>query len=95
MKVLQFCYSLIPGGAERFVLDITNELAKNNETFLYVLRDDTIGDQGFYVPEISNDVKYVNLKIDPGFNPILIWKFYKILKQQKPDLVHCHLNLVN
>jgi len=95
MKVLQFCYSLIPGGAERFVLDITNELAKNNETFLYVLRDDTIGDQGFYVPEISNDVKYVNLKIDPGFNPILIWKFYKILKQQKPDVVHCHLNLVN
>jgi len=95
MKVLQFFYSLIPGGAERFVLDLTNELAEKNETILYVLRDDTIENQGFYVPEISKKVKYINLKIDPGFKPWLIWKFYKILKMEKPDVVHCHLNLVN
>ena len=95
MKILQFIYSLVPGGAERFVVDLTNELAETNEMVLYTLRDDTIGVQGFYVPEISKNVNYINLKIRPGFKPWLIWTFYKILKSEKPDVVHCHLNLVN
>lgn len=95
MKILQFIYSFVPGGAERFVLDLTNELANYNETVLYALRDDAIGNQGFYIPEISEKVTYVNLKIRPGFKPGLIWTFYKILKKEKPDIVHCHQNLVN
>lgn len=95
MKVLQFFYSLVPGGAERFVIDLANELANNNDTTLYVLRDDTIGNQGFYVTEISKKVKYINLKIKPGFKPWLILTFYKILRRDRPAVVHCHLNLVN
>ena len=95
MKILQFIYELVPGGAERFVVDLTNELALNNETILYSLRDDTNGNSGFYVPEINQKVTYVNLKIKPGFKPGLIWAFFKIIKNEKPDIVHCHLNLVN
>ncbi|MDD2305491.1 MAG: glycosyltransferase [Prolixibacteraceae bacterium] len=95
MKILQFIYSLVPGGAERFVVDLTNELSKVNETVLYTLRDDTVGDQGFYRPEISKNVNYVNLKIKNGFKPSLIWKFYQIIKREMPDVVHCHLNLIN
>lgn len=95
MKILQFIYELVPGGAERFVLDLTNELSKDCEMTLYTLRDDSRGNSGFYVPEINERVKYVNLKIKPGFNPLLILTFYKILRSEKPDIVHCHLNLVN
>jgi glycosyltransferase involved in cell wall biosynthesis len=95
MKILHFIYSLVPGGAERFVIDLTNELAENNDTFLYTLRDDKIGVQGFYVPAISTKVVYRNLKISEGFKPWLAWTFYRILKREKPDVVHCHLNLVN
>lgn len=95
MKILQFFYSLVPGGAERFVVDLANELSETNESVLYTLRDDTIGDQGFYLDEISENVNYVNLKISEGFKPLLMWTFYKILKREKPDVVHCHLNLVN
>jgi glycosyltransferase involved in cell wall biosynthesis len=95
MKILQFIYELVPGGAERFVVDLINELAKSCETSLFTLRDDTIGNRGFYVPEISSEVTYVNLKIKTGFNPGLIWTFYRILRNEKPDIVHCHLNLVN
>jgi len=95
MKILQFIYSLGPGGAERFVLELTNELAENNETVIFSLRDSTIGNNGFYIPEISNKVRYVDLKISEGLKPGLIWMFYKILKSEKPDIVHCHLNLVN
>lgn len=95
MKILQFIYSLVPGGAERFVVDLSNELSEANETVLYTLRDDAKGDQGFYLPEISKNANYVNLKIKHGFRPGLIWRFYKIIKSEKPDVVHCHLNLIN
>ena len=41
MKILQITYSLASGGAERFVVDLCNELAKNkdNEVYLLVIRD--------------------------------------------------------
>ena len=85
----------MPGGAERFVVDLANELGENNDTVLFTLRDDTIENKGFYIPEINTKVRYVNLKIPPGFKPGLILTFYKILRREKPDIVHCHLNLVN
>ncbi|MDP4222317.1 MAG: glycosyltransferase [Bacteroidota bacterium] len=95
MKVLQFIYELVPGGAERFVVDLSNELSLTCNTVIYTLRDDSVGNRSFYVPEINDRVKYVNLKIEPGFSPMLIWTFYRILKKEEPDIVHCHLNLVN
>lgn len=95
MKIIQFVYSLGPGGAERFVVDLSNELSESNETVIIALRDDTIENRGFLVPEISNKVRYMSLKIKSGFKPGLVWMFFKILKKEKPDIVHCHLNLVN
>lgn len=96
MKILQFIYTLEAGGAERFAVDLSNELAKSNILSLYVLRNDNDNKcNGFYKSQISKDVVYVNLNIPPGFKPGLIWRFYKIIKTEKPDVVHCHLNLVN
>jgi glycosyltransferase involved in cell wall biosynthesis len=95
MKILHFIYSLVPGGAERFVVDLTNQLAENNNIVLFTLRDDAVGIQGFYAHEISDKVTHKNLKISPGFKPWLVWTFYRILKKEKPDVVHCHLNLIN
>jgi glycosyltransferase involved in cell wall biosynthesis len=76
------------------VVDLANELSKNNQVSLYTLRDDTIENKGFYIPEISKRVTYQNLKISPGFKLSLILLFFKILRKEKPDVVHCHLNLV-
>ncbi|MGB8491607.1 MAG: glycosyltransferase [Bacteroidales bacterium] len=95
MKIIHFIYELVPGGAERFVTDLVNELAEDNIALLYTLRDDTEGDKGFYVPDLSKKVIYRNLKISRGFSPWLIFRFYRILRTEKPHVVHCHLNLVN
>lgn len=85
-----------PGGAERFVVDLTNELARNNDLVLFVLRDDKdLKKNGFYKPQIDSRVKYVNLRIRPGLKPQLIIKFFRLLKKERPHVVHCHLNLVN
>jgi glycosyltransferase involved in cell wall biosynthesis len=96
MKILQIIYSLTPGGAERFVVDLSNELVQlNNEVFLFTLLDDTNKNLGFYKSEISTKVIYKNLKLKAGFRLVNVYYLWKLIKQIKPDVVHCHLNLVN
>jgi glycosyltransferase involved in cell wall biosynthesis len=96
MKILQIIYSLGPGGAERFVLDLSNELSRQgHDVTLCVLRDDLQGNFGFYKQEISEEVNYVNLKIPVGFRLRNIVTFAKLIRKLKPQVVHCHLNLVN
>lgn len=94
MKILQFIYTLEPGGAERFVVDLVNAFSKSYDTTLYTIRDDELDSNGFYLPEINHKVKYSNLKVAKGFKLSLFWKFFKILKREKPDIVHCHLNIM-
>lgn len=96
MKILQIIYSLTPGGAERFVVDLSNELAElNNTVILCTLLDDTKNNCGFYKSEISSKVIYKNLKLKAGFRFINIYHLWKLIKETGPDIVHCHLNLVN
>lgn len=95
MKVLQIIYSLGSGGAERFVVDLSNELLQQGQSVtLCTLRDDTIDDYGFYKQDISEKINYINYKFNPGFNPCIIWTLYKLIKKIKPDIVHCHQGLL-
>jgi hypothetical protein len=67
MKILQLVYSLGPGGAERFVVDLSNELARQgNDVTLCALRDDQQGNSGFYRRDLSDKLNYINLKIPEG-----------------------------
>jgi glycosyltransferase involved in cell wall biosynthesis len=96
MKVLQIIYNLGPGGAERLTVDLANELARQgHDVTLCVLRNDKEGSFGFYKNEIAANVNYVNLNIPEGLRPGNIFILYKLIKKLKPDVVHCHLNLVN
>jgi glycosyltransferase involved in cell wall biosynthesis len=96
MRILHFIYALAPGGAERFVVDLCNEMIlSGNEVYLYTLRDDAKGDNGFYKSELSNRIRYKSLKIEEGFSLFNSYLLAKIIINDKPDVVHCHLNLVN
>jgi glycosyltransferase involved in cell wall biosynthesis len=96
MNILQIVYSLAPGGAERFAVDLSNELTRQgNDVTLCVLRDDSHGNFGFYKHEVSEKINYVNLKIPVGLRFKNIFTLYKLIKEIRPQVVHCHLNLVN
>lgn len=97
MKILQIIYSLSSGGAERFVVDLSNELAElGHDVTLCVLREDELNIANkFYKNDISTKVNYLNLKIPEGFRLSNVGVFYRLIKQLNPDAVHCHLNLVN
>lgn len=88
MKILQITYSLSSGGAERFVVDLSNELSKTHEVHLVAILDDEVGENGFYREEISNKVKYRSLKHTRGFSFLKLISLYKIVREIDPDIVH-------
>lgn len=95
MKILQITFTLSPGGAERFVVDLSNELSKTNEVTLLTLKDDTVDaeNRNFYRNDLSPRVKYLNLGLKDGTHISYLWKVYKTIKSISPDVVHIHLTL--
>lgn len=94
MKILELHYSTAAAGAERLVIDLSNELSRNNELVLCTTDDDSILENSYYKNEISSRIKYINLKCKSGLGIKSIWRILKIIKEEKPDIVHSHANLI-
>jgi glycosyltransferase involved in cell wall biosynthesis len=93
MKIVQLIYSLSSGGAERFVVDLSNELARRgHEVHLVIFRN---GDGSeFYRPLVDGSVHFHNLRMREGFGPIKLFKLIKFLASLRPDVIHAHLNVI-
>jgi len=90
MKIVQLIASLSAGGAERFVVDLSNELSKNNDVYLLTFRDYPNTD--FYRPQLSSKVHQI---IYRGNFSIInkIWQLFVVtyyLLKIRPDIVHTH-----
>jgi len=97
MKIIQFTFSLASGGAERFVVDLCNELARlGHEVHLVVLRDklDNKNDAHFNKFLLNENVIYHNLNVKEGFRLSAFTNTIRIIRQLKPDIVHCHSNVI-
>lgn len=93
MKILQIIFSLSSGGAERFVVDLSNELSKNNDVTLLTLKDDKVDveNRNFYKFDLSPRVKYMNLGLGDGpKHPSYPFKICNAIKVLSPDVVHFH-----
>ncbi len=95
MRILQLIYALSSGGAERFVVDMCNEMvAKGHEVFLVTQVDDTYPELQFNRQFLSPEVKVYNLGMARGSSLKGIPRMIKLLKKIKPDVVHGHLNVI-
>lgn len=99
MKILELNKSLYPGGAERFIVDLSNELAKivGNEVYVCTYMDKSNPKNSFYSSQLDDKIKVINI---PCSNRVydklkLIFSIYKLIKDLKPDVVHCHLTSFN
>lgn len=92
MKIIEIVHSLQSGGAERFVVDLSNELAKNNDVTLLTLKNDKVNPKlrNFYREEITERVIYECLGLKDGLRPSMWWKIWKFIHTQRPDVVHFH-----
>ncbi len=92
MKVLQITWSLSSGGAERFVVDLCNRLVQNPqlEIVLVTLADDNIPGNKHYLNAVSDKVRHLNLGLHSGNSIVSHLKFLKLIRSEKPDLIHAH-----
>jgi glycosyltransferase involved in cell wall biosynthesis len=90
MKILQITYNLGSGGAERLVVDLSNELSKIHEVLVLTMLDDTINENDFLKSELNTNISYICAKEKRGFFPGKIIRLYKIVKEISPDIVHFH-----
>lgn len=75
-------------------MDISNELSLNHEVVLCTTDDDSVLENSFYKNEISHKIKYINLKCKSGLELRAIWRILKVVKEEKPDVVHSHADLI-
>ena len=92
MRILEVVFNLAPGGAERFVVDLSNELANTDEVILMAINDDKIEPEtrNFYKYDLSSKVTYKCLSQNNGFSIKKIWNIYKGFKALSPDIIHLH-----
>jgi glycosyltransferase involved in cell wall biosynthesis len=94
MKILELHYTLAPGGAERFMVDLSNELCKTNEVTVCTSNSDTIGQNAHYKKDLSPQIKYMNIGSKRGHQMKALWGIYKIIRKEKPDIVHAHSDVI-
>jgi len=93
MKILEVVFHLNSGGAERFVVDLSNELSKTNDVTLLALKEDKSNPEEFlfYKFDLSERVKYKNVGLpSSSYKPSTMLRVYKAIKAEKPDIVHMH-----
>lgn len=96
MKIFQVIFSLSSGGAERFVVDLSNQLACNpkNEVVILMIHDKGEPRYAHYFSDVANNVRVISLAQKKGCSLTSIWKVYSVIRTERPDVVHCHSNLL-
>lgn len=94
MKILQLIYSLSSGGAEKFVVNLSNELvAMGHEVCVCILRK--ANEINTFNRQFLDDrIFFAALEIPEGFSLRKVRKVEEFLDGFNPDVVHCHLNVI-
>ena len=92
MKILQLIFSLSSGGAEKVVVNLSNELVSEKNDVLICLILKKSKRNTFYMDQLNNKIKVIYLNSNNGVNMLAFFKVYKAIKEYNPDIVHMHLN---
>lgn len=93
MKIVEVITFLGSGGAERFIVDLSNELSKSNEVYLLTVLDDKKDSEirNFYRFAVDSRVRYINLGLPNGLSYSNQIAVKKVIEEIAPDIVHLHL----
>lgn len=93
MKIFEIIPQLSTGGAERFVVDLSNELSRQNEVFLITFWP-IDGVHGFYTSQVSDRVKLFCLNKKAGFDLSVFYNLYTLIRKYRPDIIHSHVDAI-
>ena len=91
-KIAHIVGNLGRGGAERFVVDLCNELAEKRENEVYLISLCDNDPETTFVNEISDKVNYASFYKTPGFSIEVLLELTNWLVAEKMNVVHSHLN---
>lgn len=95
MKIIQLIYSLKSGGAEKFVVSLSNALVqRGHDVIVCMLLSSANQEYMFNYQFLHSSVKFVSLGFDKGFSLTKKKIVEDYLNSVKPDVVHCHLNVL-
>lgn len=92
MKIFEIIPQLNSGGAERFVVDLCNQLSKEHSVTLITFHQ--VKEFHQYHDELDQNVNYICLNKKLGPDISLFWKLYRLIKTNNPDIVHTHLSAI-
>ena len=94
MKIVQLIYSLSSGGGERFVVDLSNELAKRGHDVTLCMLLNATEHRLFNRQFLNGRVKFHSMGFSSGFSFLKVKRLESYILSQKPDVAHCHLNVI-
>ncbi|MBQ4802997.1 glycosyltransferase [Aquimarina sp. MMG015] len=90
MRVIHIISTLNLGGAENFVVQFANQQSETDEIIVVVLRQS----DGYhnYISKINARIKLIQLDWKKKYSGIQFIELDRILKIERPDIIHVHLH---
>ena len=94
MKILQIIPLLGTGGAEKFTIELSNELARlGHEVVLVTLFDkNEISTLESYVD--TQNVRRLSLHKKPGLDLKCFIRILSLIRDERPNIVHAHVGAI-
>lgn len=92
MKIFEIIPQLSQGGAERFVIDLCNQLVNEHEVVLIVLFN--VDNYGFFKRDLNTKVRLISMNKSMGVDWKILLRLANLIVKEKPDVVHTHLRSI-
>ena len=92
-KIVHIIPNLNSGGAEKFVVDLSNAMFKKHGNVCIISLENI--ENGFFLKKLNPNIEVISLDKTPGFSFNCLFKIFKVLKQIKPDVINTHINGLN
>ena len=92
MKVLQLINTLSTGGAEMHLLTLCRHLKRQNvEIVVACLREHVKDSRSLRLDFEEEDIRVINLQADSRYNSLFLGRITRVLREERPDILHTHL----
>lgn len=93
MRIVEVIPQLSSGGAERFVVDLCNQLEEYGHEVIVISlsRLDSSDGTNFYLSDLSKSIKIIEMNKKRGVDVCLFKSLFNVIRDLKPDVVHSHL----
>lgn len=94
MKILHLTLDFGDGGAEKFIVHLSNQQQKYGHTVAVCSLWDLKSTEYFH-NQLHPDIAFVSLGKKRGFDITIFKKLYDLIRDKNPDVIHTHRSTIN